>query len=80
MEIITIIWTMMYYTDAIFALYIDILCFFQTALQREADIAQEIPEGQFWEDPAFPADGRALYFDPECPPKGIPISNYTQLC
>mmetsp|Transcript_2824 Transcript_2824/g.4278 ORF Transcript_2824/g.4278 Transcript_2824/m.4278 type:complete len:766 (+) Transcript_2824:144-2441(+) len=42
----------------------------ETALQREADIATEILDGECWVDPAFPADGRALYFDPECPPKG----------
>ena len=42
----------------------------EIAIQRESDISQEILPGKKWEDPSFPTDGRSLYFDPLCPPKG----------
>lgn len=50
----------------------------EEAILREFDLADEVKEGECWEDPAFPADGRAIYFDKDCPPKGsLPAESLT---
>lgn len=47
----------------------------QMAIQREEDIAavwvEQYDEATPYSDPFFPADSRALYFDPLYPPKGM---------
>ena len=41
----------------------------ETARQRTKEIARVIPKGASWDDPSFPTDSRALFFDPLNPPK-----------
>ncbi len=46
----------------------------EIAIQREDDLNQEMLGDALWEDSAFPADGRSIYFDPLCPPKVLHMS------